>query len=96
MLNTIISAINNKSVISFTYDGYSRVVEPHAVGLSRAGNDVLRCFQTEGGHVKPHHDWDLCVLSKITNLSLTGTSFSCARTGYARGDKGMSRIYAEI
>jgi len=96
MLNTIIDAINNKSVLSFTYKGIDRVVEPHAVGVSTAGNEVLRCYQIEGGHNKQGHDWDLCTLSKILNLSLTGDSFSSARPGYAKGDKGMSRIYAEI
>lgn len=96
MLNSIINAINNKSVLSFTYNGCNRVVEPHAVGISRAGNAVLRCFQTEGSHVRPNHEWDLCVLSKITNLFLTGALFSSARPSYAKGDKGMLHIYAEL
>jgi len=96
MLNSIITAIQNKSVLSFTYDGYDRIVEPHAVGSSRAGNDVLRCFQTQGGHVRADHEWDLCKLSKITNFLVTEDVFVNARNGYARGDKGMSRIYAEI
>jgi hypothetical protein len=96
MLQTIIDAIKNRRVLSFIYDGYHRVVEPHAVGSSTAGNDVLRCYQTEGGHVTLGHDWDLCELSKISTLQLTGGNFANARPDYKKGDKGMSRIYAEL
>ena len=96
MLDIIISAIQNKQYISFTYSGLDRVVEPHAVGCSRAGNDVLRCYQTQGGHISPDHEWDLCKLSKISNLSITGEYFDSARVGYNKGDKGMSQIYAEL
>lgn len=96
MLDTIISAIQNKQCISFTYKGINRVAEPHAVGSSTAGNDVLRCYQTKGGHTRPGHEWDLCKLSKISNLTLTGESFDNARAGYNKGDKGMSNIYAEL
>lgn len=71
-------------------------MEPHAVGDSTAGNKVLRCFQTRGGHVRPGHEWDLCELSKIISLSATGHTFVGERPGYHRGDKGMTRIYAEL
>ncbi len=96
MLDLIITAIKNKSVVSFTYDGYDRIVEPHTVGLTRTGEKALRCFQTHGKHGRPGHQWNLCSLSKIKNLSLTGDCFSSSRAGYKRGDKGMSRIYAQI
>jgi hypothetical protein len=96
MLNIIIAAIKNKHKLAFTYSGIHRIVEPHAVGSSRAGKDVLRCFQTHGGHITPGHEWDLCELSKISKLTDTGESFANARPDYKKGDKGMSRIYAEL
>jgi hypothetical protein len=96
MLQAIINAIHERKVLAFTYDGLARVVEPHTVGVSRAGNDALRCFQTAGGHVTPGHEWDLCVLDKIVGLRETGDAFSGPRPGYKRGDKGMSTIYAEL
>ncbi len=96
MLQTIISAIHNRQVLSFHYDGLTRIVEPHAVGISRAGNDVLRCYQVQGGHVNSGHDWNLCDISKISNLSMTGTVFDNTRPGYKKGDKGMRHIYAEL
>lgn len=87
MLQIIIDSIRNREIISFSYDGFLRVVEPHAVGVSTAGKNVLRCFQIQGGHVTPGHDWDLCEVSKIQKLSRTGQHFSGARPGYRRGDK---------
>jgi len=96
MLQTIISAVQNKELISFGYEGYTRVVEPHAVGVSTAGHKVLRCFQVEGRHEEQNHNWDLVLLSKIVDLSTTGQRFSSERQGYRRGDKGMTTIYAQL
>jgi len=96
MLQTIVRAIQNREVLSFTYDGLARVVEPHAAGVSLAGNNVLRCFQTQGGHVTPGHAWDLCEIAKIRNLSMTGERFVGERPGYRRGDKHMTTIFAEL
>ena len=96
MLNTIIEAINNREEISFTYSGLPRVAQPSAVGVSTKGNDILRCFQTQGGHITPGHEWDLCTVSKISNLKLTGVIFNSDPRGYKRGDKGMQRIHAQL
>jgi len=96
MLQTIINAIRNREYLSFTYSGLRRVVQPAAVGVSTAGTDVLRCYQTAGGHIRPGHEWDLCDLSKISNLSTTGERFAGEPPQYRRGDKGMISIYAEL
>ncbi|VWD04227.1 hypothetical protein BLA50215_02786 [Burkholderia lata] len=96
MLQMIINAIHNREILSFTYDGFARVVEPHAVGESMAGNNVLRCYQTQGGHVTPGHEWDLCKVEKISDLKSTGEHFVGERLGYRRGDKHMVTIFAEL
>lgn len=96
MLEIIISAIKNKQILSFSYDNINRVVEPHTVGRARTGNDLLRCYQIEGGHITSGHEWNLCNLEKIANLSVTGASFDSARPGYKKGDKAMTHIYAEL
>ena len=44
----------------------------------------------------PVTDWNLCDISKISNLSMTGTGFDNARPGYKKGDKDMRHIYAEL
>src|SRR5450830_1906 len=95
-IDLIADAIRNLQVLTVTYDGITRAVEPHAVGLSSAGKDLLRCFQPTGGHVNPNHDWDLMSLSKIVGLAKTGATFAGPRPGYKRGDSAMVRIYAEL
>lgn len=96
MLEKIKNAIDSREELAFTYSGIARVVQPAAVGVSRAGNDVLRCYQTQGGHVVANHTWDLCDLSKISGLGGTGANFSVDPPGYKRGDRHMLRIYAEL
>lgn len=96
MLKTIVNAIRTKQLLSFTYNELPRLVEPHAVGLSTAGNQVLRCFQVGGSHSKAGHDWDLVKLEKIVGLAVTGEHFAGPRPGYKRGDSAMSMIHAEL
>ena len=95
-LDIIINAINSRHILKFTYSGLSRLVEPHAVGVSRAGNDSLRCYQIAGAHIKPGHEWDFCNLSEIVGLVDTGTSFSGPRPGYVKGDAHLTTIYAQL
>lgn len=96
MLQTITDAIRNRLVLTFTYSGITRIVEPHAVGISKAGNLILRCYQTHGGHITPGHVWDLCEVHKMGDLRATGDTFLAPRPGYRRGDKHMTHIYAEL
>ncbi len=98
MLNTIVTAIRNRRVLTFVYGGIQRTVEPHAIGVSKMGNDVVRCYQINVDQVSAGQEWLLCELGKISKLTDTGTSFTGTRTGYKRGDKDMLRsyIYAEI
>ncbi|WP_089083287.1 hypothetical protein [Aquitalea magnusonii] len=96
MLDKIIAAINDRKVISLNYDGLDRLIEPHAVGVSSAGNVALLCFQIAGDHTTAGHDWNLFTLSKITNLDVTDSNFESPQPGYKRGDRGMTKIYAEL
>ena len=96
MLQKIIKAIQNRKLLALTYNGITRTVEPHTVGVSTRGNDVLSCFQIQGGHIKPGHEWDLLTISKITNLNVLEDSFSGTRKGYRRSDSRMTTIYAEL
>ena len=98
MLNAIVSAIRNRHVLTFTYGGTQRIAEPHAVGVSKLGNDVMRCYQTNVESASEGQEWLLCELAKISKLTDTGTGFAGARPGYKKGDKDMLRayIYAEL
>lgn len=92
----IINAIRNRECLSFNYDDLQRVVQPAAFGVSKSGNDCLRCYQIGGGHINPGHEWDLCLLHKISQLKGTGERFINNPPGYRRNDKGMIRIYEQL
>lgn len=96
MLNVLADAIRARKYISFTYSGLAREAQPAALGVSRAGKDVLRCYQTAGGHITPGHEWDLCELSKIQDLKVLEKDFPVNPPGYRTGDKHMLHIYAEL
>ena len=96
MLQLLIEAIRNRQQLEFTYSNIVRVAHPTAVGISSAGNEVLRCYQIEGGHVTPGHAWDLCRIELISNLRLTGHRFDTDPPGYKAGDGGMIRIFAQL
>lgn len=96
MIEILKRAVQNREVLAFTYSGLVRIVEPHAVGISRAGNPVLRCYQVQGGHVTPGHEWDFCEVSQIIGLQATGEIFAGPRPGYRRGDRHMVTIFAEL
>lgn len=96
MIQTIIAAVKGKHVLTLIYGGLHRTIEPHAVGRTKAGHDVVRCYQIWGQHHTGQHDWDLLTVSKISNLQSTGHIFPGPRDKYKRGDKAMAHIYAEL
>jgi len=97
-MNTLIcQAINEMKVLTFYYNGHQRVVEPHAHGLSTAGNEVMRCYQIRGGSVSGNVPaWKMMTTNKISSLSISEEGFSGPRHGYNKGDRGMSTIFCEL
>lgn len=95
MNQQIIEAIKNKIVIEFYYDGELRIVEPHCYGETTAGNEGLRAYQIDGYSSSGKMGWKMYDLGKADDLAVSKNTFE-VRDGYKRGDKGMSKIFAEI
>lgn len=111
MLQTIINAINEREVLSLVYGNLTRVVEPHAVGISLMGNNVLWAFQlyveqstpnryqynyVTHDHVGLGYEWDWFELSQIASLHGAHKHFIGTRYGYKRGNKQMIKIFAQL
>jgi hypothetical protein len=96
MNNLIIEAIENKNVIQFYYESELRVVEPHCYGVTTAGNEGLRAFQTDGYSSSGKKGWKMYDLSKAENIEILSDTFISSRPGYKRGDRGMDEIFAEL
>lgn len=93
----LISAIDNRQVISFIYDGLPRVVEPATYGQTTTGKLSLRgCLVAGRSHRNQLPCWELYTEAKMEQLSLTGEVFeSFALDGYTRGDSAFATIRAE-
>lgn len=95
--NEICEAIQNKSIVEFNYDGFHRTVEPHCHGLTLKGNSALRAYQTGGGSKSGSvPSWRMFKLDEATNIRVLKDTFTGPRSGYKKGDKGMSKIYCEL
>ena len=94
---SICAAIRRREVIELWYDGGARTVEPYCHGISTAGNEVLRGYQTDGYSESGQPvGWKLFEVSRISNLRQTGTTFPTNRPGYNPNDRGMSPIHCRV
>ena len=90
-------AIKNRQVISFTYDGFPRLVQPATYGRTRPGNVTLRGCQIGGTSRRNTVPcWELYTVAKMVDLKTTGTVFESFQLGgYTRGDSAFAVIEAE-
>ena len=93
----ICEAIRSREVIRFYYDGGIRIVEPHCHGISLAGHEVLRGYQS-GGYSQSGRPaaWKLFEVAKISSLQRTGDIFATNRSGYNPNDKGMTQVHCHV
>lgn len=96
MNQEIVKAIENQNIIEFYYEDELRVVEPHCYGITTAGNAGLRAFQVDGYSSSGKMGWKMYDLGKADDITTLDDTFSSARSGYKRGDRGMDKIYAEL
>lgn len=94
----IASAIRNRQVISFSYDGQPRIVLPAAYGKHvTTGSTLLRGYQTGGkSNSRTVPLWDLFEERKMVSAKLTGETFPKNPPGYKKGDKHLRPLLAEL
>jgi hypothetical protein len=96
-MNTIlIQAITDLKMVELRYQGYSRVVEPHAYGRDKNNDEIIRCFQTSGGSKSGENaGWKLLKVRDVYSSHLTNATFQ-ARNDYKRKDSAMTYIFTRI
>lgn len=92
-----VAALNTGVCLRLQYDGFDRVVEVHAVGISTAGNPCMRVWQVRGGSVSGERTgWKMMLLDKSFTAHLTDEDSGAPRPGYAANDRGMTDIFAQL
>lgn len=96
MNSILLQAIQQAKVLELRYHGYSRIVEPHAYGRDKDGDEILRCYQTSGGSESGERvGWKLLKVRDAFSFHLTDATFS-ARAEYKRNDKAMNHVIAQV
>jgi len=77
-------ALADKHMLSFTYNGHKRIVEPHIFGIKDNKKEVL-CYQTggttsEGTDTLP--EWRRFKLSRMSSLHVLPDTFDETRRTY--------------
>ena len=104
-IESVIDSIKKKQVIALYYTGDSpggdglRTIEPVCLGVSKAGNKVLRAWDYEGAsHTaykgeQPLPGWRIFRLDKILSIKPTGEVYNTPKPGYNfNGDKSMVSV----
>ena len=87
---SISAAINERKLIELDYEPGYRIIEPHAYGFSKDGNELLRAYQLEGASASGEHEnWKLFRVDRITQLAVLDQHFDHPRPGYRQGDSAM-------
>ncbi len=92
----LVSAIQQRHRITFVYGDERLDAEPHAYGLSKQEQPLLRAYVSApsvAGSGEPA--WLLFRVDRMSELTTQEQAFAAARPGYRRGDKAMSVIFAE-
>lgn len=90
-------AIQAHRLLTFTYNGYRRTVEPHTYGIGRKGHRALRAYQVGGGSESGEFvGWKLFHVHEMDGISASPQSFHGPRPNYKRGDQAFARIEAQL
>jgi predicted DNA-binding transcriptional regulator YafY len=90
--STISSAIRDKRLLQFTYEGSLRLVEPHVYGEYQDGYRVLRAWQRSPALT----GWKLFREDKMSGIRTSDMRFDGPRADYKRGDKTIRPVYAAL
>ncbi len=98
MLNSVwCNALRAHNCLEVQYDGFSRVVEVHAVGVSKDGIAIARVWQIRGGsNSNEFTGWKLLRLDEARSANVINEKSEAPRPGYKRGDAAMSRIACQL
>lgn len=92
---TVRSGIRRQRVLRLTYLGHTRLVEPHAIGVTTAGHRALLAWQIQGdSKSEPPTGWRTFLIDEIKAPAVTVRDFS-PRSTYSR-EKASLRVEHDV
>ena len=104
-VDSVTDSIKNRQVVSIYYTGREpggkglRIIEPVCLGYSKAGNLILRAWDTDGASYtayigeQPKPSWRIFRLDKIVMYKPTGETFDDPKPNYNfNGDRSMTSV----
>lgn len=90
-------ALRTRSVVTFTYKGQARTVEPHALGKAGDDKPALLAWQTSGGsNTEPPPGWRVFLVAEIAGLKVTEKKFEKPRADYSAKARGLKSVEVEV
>ncbi|HXQ47046.1 MAG TPA: hypothetical protein VN806_10555 [Caulobacteraceae bacterium] len=89
-------ALRQGKVLELRYERFSRFVEVHAVGYSREGHPIMRCWQVGGSTKRERGGWRLIRLDEGAVALVSPDTSAAPRPRYKRGDRDIDRIIVEL
>jgi predicted DNA-binding transcriptional regulator YafY len=87
------NAIHAKAVVTFTYEGTPRTVEPYMLGLSTYGNITLVGWQKSGAAGEGFQSY---LIDKIRSALITEDAFETPRVNFNPSEFGMKHVLAKV
>ena len=88
----ICSAIQDRKLLTFAYEGALRTVEPHCHGTSLRSHQILQAYDVTPGSPP---GWRVFDLSKMSSIKI-GEAFQGTRPGYKANDKNFSMVHCHL
>jgi hypothetical protein len=94
---TICDAIRARRLLRFVYEGYERVVEPHAYGVNTAGHDAVSAWLLGGWSASATEPgWRMYLVSEMRDVAALAEPFDGVRPGYNAEDPHFTRTYCRL
>lgn len=90
-------ALERGVLLELRYDGFSRWVEVHAVGITKDRNEIMRVWQVRGGSISGERTgWKLMRLDEASGAHITAEASHAPRPGYRKNDSAMAMIIRQV
>jgi hypothetical protein len=97
-MNTMIcDAIRARRLIRFVYDGYERIAEPHAYGISTANHEVVSAYLVGGWSASEGAaGWRKYLVRDMQDIYALAETFEAPRPGYNPADRQMRQLFCRL